>query len=169
MGTMLQTLPAMNRPHSNPRSAANGSAAPDRQLHETQVRAPTGPWQQQQPANEGMEAIFGPNRAPAQSVYGVQQRINNSAVSPESLREAAPSAASIAHQQEHQGVSQLQNAVSAASNASATNRQNVLSPSTAAAVPASAQGLNGVASATGEKRGPVEFNHAISYVNKIKV
>lgn len=37
--------------------------------------------------------------------------------------------------------------------------------------PAAAQALNGAAAqqqANMEKRGPVEFNHAISYVNKIK-
>ena len=37
--------------------------------------------------------------------------------------------------------------------------------------PAPSSGPNGTAAqqASGEKRGPVEFNHAISYVNKIKV
>lgn len=169
MGTTLQTLPGMNRPHSNPRAAANGSTATDRQLHETPVRGPNGPWQQPPPVNDNMETMFTPNRAPAQPLYGVQQRMNNSGVSPEALRDAPPAGTAMMHPQEHQGVSQLQNAVSAASNAAGSNRPNAISPSAAAAVPTTAQALNGVSSGSGEKRGPVEFNHAISYVNKIKV
>ncbi|KAH4076899.1 hypothetical protein HBH70_137010 [Parastagonospora nodorum] len=77
-------------------------------------------------------------------------------------------AATIAHQQEQRGVSQLQNAVSAATG------RSILSPSMENATPALGQVLNGVAPGAqlggvgAEKRGPVEFNHAISYVNKIK-
>ena len=77
----------------------------------------------------------------------------------------------MAHQQEQRGVSQLQNAVSAATG------RSILSPSGDASTPLPGQGMNGVSHAAqpggvgpaGEKRGPVEFNHAISYVNKIKV
>jgi hypothetical protein len=79
------------------------------------------------------------------------------------------SAAALAHQQEQRGVSQLQNAVSAAAG------RSILSPSVDNSLPALGQALNGITSVTqlggvgAEKRGPVEFNHAISYVNKIKV
>ena len=67
------------------------------------------------------------------------------------------------HQREQRGVSSLQNAVSAATNAS---RAAVASPAPQSAFGQSA----GLFSGAGDpKRGPVEFNHAISYVNKIKV
>ncbi|KAF2716727.1 hypothetical protein K431DRAFT_289187 [Polychaeton citri CBS 116435] len=76
------------------------------------------------------------------------------------------------HQQEQRGVNQLQSAVSAAAGARAG-----LSPGpgrTTTPLPGGPD-PNGMAGAAGqqdpvgmEKRGPVEFNHAISYVNKIK-
>ena len=87
-------------------------------------------------------------------------------------------AAALAHQQEQQGVSQLQNAVSAATNG-VQARPSIMQVSpgrepamTLGAVASMSVGTAGVplAGQLGiEKRGPVEFNHAISYVNKIKV
>lgn len=90
-------------------------------------------------------------------------------------------AASLAHQQEQRGVSNLSNAVSAVATNGAQSRYSLaqVSPS-AEQVPGLGQmaaGISGVigsALASGnqlgmEKRGPVEFNHAIGYVNKIKV
>ena len=99
------------------------------------------------------------------------------ALSPEVQREqpsSAANAAALAHQQEQRGVSQLQNAVSVAAGGH-IGRQGMVSPSRATTP--SAQAMNGSAAsmqqggpnANMEKRGPVEFNHAISYVNKIKV
>jgi paired amphipathic helix protein Sin3a len=50
-----------------------------------------------------------------------------------------------------------------------------MSPSVGAGTPHAGQALNGttqlpqMGGVAAEKRGPVEFNHAISYVNKIKV
>ena len=66
------------------------------------------------------------------------------------------------HAQEQRGVSSLQNAVSAATGAGSLR----------AGVSPRVTPMPGQAEAEGpgmEKRGPVEFNHAISYVNKIKV
>lgn len=72
----------------------------------------------------------------------------------------AQQAAANAHQQEQRGVSQLQSAIATVHPPIA---RNALTPTPGA--PA-----NGAARDAGaEKRGPVEFNHAISYVNKIKV
>ncbi len=86
-------------------------------------------------------------------------------------------AAMIAHQQEQRGVSHLSNAVSVATNGvQGRHPMAQISPgggqvtglgqaavglSNPALTPSSQLGL--------EKRGPVEFNHAIGYVNKIKV
>ncbi|KAK2740745.1 Transcriptional regulatory protein sin3 [Myotisia sp. PD_48] len=82
--------------------------------------------------------------------------------------------AALVHQQEQRGVSQLQNAVSAAT----SGRQSMMqlpaghTPNQAQQVNSLAGlGASGVLSAgqvDASKRGPVEFNHAISYVNKIK-
>jgi len=85
----------------------------------------------------------------------------------------ASQAALIAHQQEQQGVSNL---VSAVATNGAQGRHNLaqVSPDGGqitslgqAAVGLSNAALN--SSQLLEKRGPVEFNHAIGYVNKIKV
>lgn len=87
-------------------------------------------------------------------------------------------AAALAHQQEQRGVSNLSNAVSAVAINGSQSRHALaqVSPS-AESVPGIGQmaaGVIGSALVSGnqlgmEKRGPVEFNHAIGYVNKIKV
>ena len=80
-------------------------------------------------------------------------------------------AAALAHQQEQQGVSQLQNAVTAATNGPGRVLQDTqmggVGPPGGPMM--NGQLLNQAGQAGLEKRGPVEFNHAISYVNKIKV
>ncbi|MCJ1313047.1 Transcriptional regulatory protein sin3 [Agyrium rufum] len=87
---------------------------------------------------------------------------------------SANEAAAIAHQQQEQGVSQLQIAVSVATNNGIPPRVGMLQ------TPSGAEQQIGMAPAAFtpngtpatlynvEKRGPVEFNHAITYVNKIK-
>jgi paired amphipathic helix protein Sin3a len=178
MGTMVSTMPSA-RPLSPPRSTAvNGNAAPSNEnsfYESVQNRN----WQQQQvkvPAPEPQEALFSPNSHNlGQPLFGPHQGQPGAAsLSPEMTNrlppDAAASAAALAHQAEQRGVSQLQNAVSAA----AANR-SILSPSAENATPLLTHVINGAnpaAQVTGigaEKRGPVEFNHAISYVNKIKV
>jgi paired amphipathic helix protein Sin3a len=174
MGTMVSTMPAP-RPLSPPRSnAVNGNAAP--QSESTYYETAQGrPWPQQQRVQgpEGQESMFSPNnRSLGQALYGPQGNQGPAPLSPEVTTRPHPdptgSAAALAHQQEQRGVSQLQNAVSAAAG------RSILSPSMDNATPALGQVLNGVPPAQlggvgAEKRGPVEFNHAISYVNKIKV
>jgi paired amphipathic helix protein Sin3a len=88
---------------------------------------------------------------------------------------SAADQAALVHQQEQRGVSQLQSAV----NVAADMRSGVQLQSHGGQGASSSQqiaGMNatGIAAQVGaqlgmEKRGPVEFNHAISYVNKIKV
>lgn len=70
------------------------------------------------------------------------------------------------HRQQEHGVNQLQNAVSAAT--SGATMRAAMSPAPGRGTPL--PGQEGMADPHSlEKRGPVEFNHAISYVNKIKV
>lgn len=85
-------------------------------------------------------------------------------------------AAVIAHQQEQRGVSNLSHAVSAVATNGATSRQTLVEGSptpgpTATSNQASTPGIGPSfnLSTQLEKRTPVEFNHAIGYVNKIKV
>jgi paired amphipathic helix protein Sin3a len=80
--------------------------------------------------------------------------------------------AALVHQQEQRGVSQLQNAITAATNGSG-GRNQLMQVSPTSGPPATLVQQGGQAFLPGQpadmKRGPVEFNHAISYVNKIKV
>jgi paired amphipathic helix protein Sin3a len=68
------------------------------------------------------------------------------------------------HQQQERGVNQLANAVSAATGGAAIRAGMSPGPGRVTPLPQDQAGDAGM-----EKRGPVEFNHAISYVNKIKV
>ena len=89
-------------------------------------------------------------------------------------------AAAIAHQEEQRGVSHLSNAVTVVTTNGVQNRQSQIQAAPnghrgnslgSAVMGVQAAGLSlapGVQLAA-EKRGPVEFNHAIGYVNKIKV
>ena len=88
--------------------------------------------------------------------------------------------ANIAHQQQEQGVSQLQNAVNVATNGGIQQRAMMMqaqnmSPEqvmhqASQGMPAHNNGTMAVGTPMGaEKKAPVEFNHAITYVNKIKV
>ena len=77
------------------------------------------------------------------------------------------------HEQQQRGVSQLQNAASATSGAAGRSTMRgepqMQTPGAAQSI-GSLAGLGMQASQSdASKRGPVEFNHAISYVNKIKV
>ncbi|RQM05870.1 hypothetical protein DH86_00002181, partial [Scytalidium sp. 3C] len=110
----------------------------------------SGAWQQQGQHNtESPESVFSPpNQGGA--AYGQSQ-------GPHASYEAQQAAA--AHQQQQRGVSQLTNAVSALGHPP----RNAVTPTPGG------QSMNGSGQQPGmEKRGPVEFNHAISYVNKIK-
>ena len=149
MGNTVLAMPA-------PRALSRGP-------HDGEGRGANGAWTPQ----PGHQAMFspsgrpmGPNTVSAQLAQGAKD-----------AREREQQA--LVHQQEQRGVSALGNAVSAATNGGLP-RQNIMSPSAARASPMppgqDAIGPDGQPLGAGmEKRGPVEFNHAISYVNKIKV
>lgn len=86
----------------------------------------------------------------------------------------AQAASAMSHQQDHRGVAQLQGAASAASGMGRPGMMQASGAQNAGLT----QPMNSLAGVGGmlqggqadlNKRGPVEFNHAISYVNKIKV
>lgn len=175
MGTMVSTMPAP-RPLSPRNTTVNGNApAGDPNYYDGQARWAQGLRDLRPPqAAEPQDQAFSPNnRNLAAPLFGPQQGQPGPApLSPEvSVRphpDAVASAATLVHQQEQRGVSQLQNAVSAATG------RSILSPGGEVSTPMVGQALNGAGQGVqggvgAEKRGPVEFNHAISYVNKIKV
>ncbi|KAL1879588.1 Transcriptional regulatory protein sin3 [Paecilomyces lecythidis] len=174
---------SMTRPR--PSMEATGELAPSGGLHPGRPdyydQARPG-WQQAQHQAQqgGIPPSYSPGaRMMGPGIYGQQGQ--NQPQDPhyeyQSQQEQQASAAALAHQQQERGVSQLQSAVSAA--AGGAGRQSMMQAS-----PGAAQGsgltqpmssLAGIGSGVLQgsqtdlnKRGPVEFNHAISYVNKIK-
>ncbi|KAF1975211.1 hypothetical protein BU23DRAFT_503770 [Bimuria novae-zelandiae CBS 107.79] len=174
MGTTVSTMPAP-RPFSPRITNVNGNPAPtDSAYYDSQARWAQNLRDLRPPqAAEQQDPAFSPNnRNLGQPLFGPQQaQAGPAPLSPEATTrfhpDAAASAATLVHQQEQRGVSQLQNAVSAAAG------RSIISPGGEVSTPLAGQALNGVAQGAqggvgAEKRGPVEFNHAISYVNKIK-
>jgi paired amphipathic helix protein Sin3a len=139
-------------------------------------------WQQpQHPPQSGIAGSYSPNsRVMGGGLYGQQggqaqaQEHHYEYQNQQEQQTSAANAAAALHQQEQRGVSQLQ---SAAAVTAAAGRASLLQPSTGTASgPGPMNSLAGIGSgvlqgaqADLNKRGPVEFNHAISYVNKIKV
>lgn len=151
MGTTLQSINGTSRPipvdAGNGQNSTNGlfyGAGPHTQR--------TGAWQPQQ--NVGSPEIFSP---PVQvqhppPPYGQAQASAQAAPYPPPAQQQIGNGG-----RDGQAVVALNAAATAAG-----LQRNVQTPTPGA------QGA-GAQQAGGEKRGPVEFNHAISYVNKIKV
>ena len=111
----------------------------------------TGSQQQQsQHSIESPEAVFSPQAQSGAQIYNPAP--------PQHTYENA--AAVTADQQQQRGLPQLTNAVATLGHPP----RNAQTPT-----PGGQPGMNNGAQAGLEKRGPVEFNHAISYVNKIMV
>ena len=149
MGTTVQSITGSGRalPEASVGQAANGAYYGSQR---------PGNWQQaSQHGIESPESVFSPQNQSGAPPYNQNQAQHSS-------YEAQQAAAAAAHQQQQRGVSQLTNAVAVASTLGHPPRN--------AQTPTPQSGMNGTGSQPGlEKRGPVEFNHAISYVNKIKV
>ncbi|KAJ9271967.1 hypothetical protein DTO212C5_2048 [Paecilomyces variotii] len=174
---------SMTRPRPSMESAGelgpSGGLHPGRPDYYDQSRPG---WQQaqHQPQQGGIPPSYSPGaRMMGPGIYGQQgqNQPQDAHYEYQSQQEQQASAAALAHQQQERGVSQLQSAVSAAAGGAGR-------PSMMQASPGAAQGpgitqpmssLAGIGSGMLQgsqtdlnKRGPVEFNHAISYVNKIK-
>ncbi|KAF2754287.1 hypothetical protein EJ05DRAFT_155185 [Pseudovirgaria hyperparasitica] len=149
MGTTVSALGV----HPLSQSVTNGitSTPSDQQFYEQSNRDGGNNWQQSVP--QGSD-VFGPGRS---GPYGPQPG-QPASMSPEIQRAHPESAAQVEARQLEQ-----------------RSPEGMQSPPGGAAAHLHGQSINGIASAapsgagsTAEKRGPVEFNHAISYVNKIK-
>lgn len=145
MGTTVQSITgtggrALPDAVMGPQNTGSGGYYPGQQR--------PGNWQQTpQHSIESPEAVFSPQH---QNVGPAYNTPSNNAFD-------AAAAAAAAHQQQQRGVSQLTNAVATLGH-----------PPRNTQTPTPGQNMNGGQLGV-EKRGPVEFNHAISYVNKIKV
>lgn len=147
MGTTVQSIQGSGRalPGSVMQGATSGG-------YYGQPRP--GTWQQEpQHSIESPEGVFSPQNQASGPAYAQSTG--------HATYEAQQAAAAAAHQQQQRGVSQLTNAVATLGHPP----RNAQTPT-----PGAQAGMNGGPPQPGlEKRGPVEFNHAISYVNKIKV
>ena len=161
---------------------AEGPGAHAQQVGDEQARASDSGWIMSGARQGQLDGAFSPNARPGAVAYGQQTPTRQGPMPQYGLRENelhANDAAALAHQQEQRGVSQLQNAVNVAVDSQA-GRMSSIHPvpieGGAGIIGRQSAGLNGgpmnmpAASQPGvEKRGPIEFNHAINYVNKIKV
>ena len=135
--------------------------------------------QQQDHSEMGTESQFHPNGRLGGLHYGSQ-----SATTQENGiafdREDQVTAAEAAHRQEQRGVSNLSHVASAIATNGGSHQLPIAQASpnggSVSAIGAGMAGINNAGSVLAggnqigiEKRGPVEFNHAIGYVNKIKV
>ncbi|KZF26100.1 hypothetical protein L228DRAFT_225794 [Xylona heveae TC161] len=185
MGTTVSSMTAGLRPPSIPPSGSLGPGAGPhvaRQAYYDQVpRSASTAWGQGPHGAGAPPGIFDPRGPEPVSAYGLVGGLSHGG-QPESQTQreqqmiAGPSAG-MSHQQEPRAITQLQNAAAAVPGG-AGPRQAVMQVSpngvSGTPLPSSVAGVNGMSPAGqsglpgSEKRGPVEFNHAISYVNKIK-
>ncbi|KAK4993339.1 Transcriptional regulatory protein sin3 [Elasticomyces elasticus] len=174
MGTTVQQMPAPMRPTS-PRGLAvhQQEGYGERQYNDNMNRGTNGTFTPQ-PLGGPPHMLLSPgDRSHGAGSFGAQPSQMHRGLSP-LMAQAQREQQAMVHQQEQRGVSQLQNAVSAAAGGGMLRQEMPhMSPSIdsalLAAQEASSIGPDGQPVPPGmEKRGPVEFNHAISYVNKIK-
>ncbi len=193
MGTTVSSTTAGFRPPSTPSNSAvtlGGVAHPLRQgpyYDQRVARDPgTGTWQQSQINPNVGEMMFSPNgRASNVPAFGshpltTQGQPHTSHADTHSRDQTSNAVSGGQVQQDIRGLSHMSNSGNATTGTPQANpaigsqgSPNVrsagmsvqppvaLNGSSSAAIPAMQPGV--------EKRGPVEFNHAISYVNKIKV
>ena len=166
-GTTTQSLQARNRP-AYEMSALNGNIGPTTHPRQEILDQNRQGWM----SHQGSMAQYSPSGRHANLPGYPQQQGPPGDVGYDSRHEPEAANAALVHQQEQRGVSQLQNAVSAATNGTIGRGQMVqISPKSGP--PATLIQQGGQALLPGPpadmKRGPVEFNHAINYVNKIKV
>ena len=188
MGTTVSTMTSLN---NHVHGGTNGhlidpsGPSPRHAYTESGYRTLDSTWEQPRQADNVSEGPFSPNSrlgTQTMAMYSQQATTGHGPESHFGSREqelTSADAAALAHQQEQQGVSQLQNAISA-TNDNPLGRPPVVHPSpsgtsgtplsqTVAGLNAAGMGFPSGSQLGLEKRGPVEFNHAISYVNKIKV
>ena len=175
MGTTVSQMPSvLNRINAAPNGAS--TIENPRQTMYADVMQVNGEWPTPNHEDDGLVATHSGARSGGHPLFTGQANAGNEPGATYGGDDQGE-AALIAHQQQEQGVSHLSNAVSAVAANGAQGRHSTaqISPGGGqVTLGQAAVGLNNAALASSsqlglEKRGPVEFNHAIGYVNKIKV
>ena len=180
MGTTVSQMPSVQ---NRVNGVANGASAVEssRQTVYTDDPQANGEWRAQQHEEDGLGTGLPNARSGTHPLFAGQiagQANLGSETGTTYGGDEQGEAAMIAHQQEQRGVSHLSNAVSAVATNGVQGRHPMaqISPGggqvtglSQAAVGLSSSALTPNSQLGLEKRGPVEFNHAIGYVNKIKV
>ena len=161
--------------------AVDGAGLPPQQGGSEQFRGAETGWVHAAHRDGNAEGAFSPNaRAVAVTGYGQHTPSRQGPVpyGPRDGEMQSADAATLAHQ-EQRGVSQLSNAVNVAVDNQAGRAplmQTAAADGNTGMLGRPIGGVNGAGIALPgstqagvEKRGPIEFNHAINYVNKIKV
>ena len=176
MGTTVSQMPTVQ---NRANGIANGastieSSRPTIYGDGTQAN---GEWPPPQQEEDGIGAALPNARSGGHPLFAGQANVGSEPGTTYGVDDQGE-AALIAHQQEQRGVSHLSNAVSAVATNGVQGRHPMaqISPGGGqvtnlgqAAVGLNNAGLTSSGQLGLEKRGPVEFNHAIGYVNKIKV
>lgn len=177
-GTNTLSMPRAGRPLENngDLGPSGGLGSHSRSDYYDQTRPGWQQPQQQQGQPQGAPGSYSPGSRMMGSSGIYQQEGQSSAQDNHyGYQGQEQGASALTHQQDHRGVAQLQGAASAASG---MGRPSMMTVSGAGQNASLTQPMNSLAGVGGilsgghgdlNKRGPVEFNHAISYVNKIKV
>ena len=176
MGTTVSQMPSVqNRVNGVPNGAS--TIENSRQTVYADGAQASGEWPAPQHEEDGLGTALSNARSGGHPLFAGQANVGIE-IGTTYGGDDQGEAALIAHQQEQRGVSHLSNAVSAVATNGAQGRHPMaqISPSggQVTSLGQAAVGLNNAALTSSsqlglEKRGPVEFNHAIGYVNKIKV
>ncbi|KAJ5085270.1 hypothetical protein N7532_010041 [Penicillium argentinense] len=174
-GTNTLSMPRAGRPFETTTNDIGPSSGPRPDYYEQSRPG----WQQtqQQQGQQGHPGSYSPgSRMMGPSLYQQQESQGPGQEHHYGYQsQEQQGAAALSHQQDHRGVAQLQGAASAAS--AGLGRPGMMAASGAGQNASLTQPMNSLAGVGGmlqgghadlNKRGPVEFNHAISYVNKIK-
>ena len=176
MGTTVSQMPSVQ---NRVNGVANGTSTIENSRQAIYADGPpaNNEWPAPQLEEDGIGSALSNARSGGHPVFAAQANVG-SEIGTSYGGDDQGEAALIAHQQEQRGVSHLSNAVSAVATNGAQGRHPMaqISPSggQVTTLGQAAVGLNNAALTSSsqlglEKRGPVEFNHAIGYVNKIKV
>ena len=176
MGTTVSQMPSVQNRVNGVPNGTLGIENPRQAVYVVNAQA-NGEWSAPQHEEDGLDAALSNARSAGHHLYANEANIG-SETGVTYGGDDQGDAALIAHQQEQRGVSHLSNAVSAVATNGTQGRHPMaqISPGggQVTGLGQAAVGINNAALASGsqlglEKRGPVEFNHAIGYVNKIKV
>lgn len=174
-GTNTLSMPRAGRP-LEPTNDLGPSSSLAQHSRPDYYEQPRSSWQQnqQQPSQQHAPGSYSPGSRMISSMYQPENQSSAQEQPYGYQNQESQGASALSHPQDHRGVAQLQGAASAASGLGRGSMMPTSGAGQNASITQSASGLAGLGGMLQgghpdlNKRGPVEFNHAISYVNKIK-